>query len=137
MARAIIEAAKKDVFEILSSTFSLAEVCKHPDKEATSDKLAAFFESDYILLVNVDRFVAETAGALMMRYAGLKPADAVHLATACVSPGVEQMHTFDDRLLKLDDLIDKADGTKLKICKPDAGAAPAPLLDAAQNTKAP
>ena len=40
------------------------------------------------------------------------------------------MHTFDDKLLGLDGLIDKLDGTKLKICKPDPGGPAAPLLEA-------
>jgi hypothetical protein len=61
-------------------------------------------------------------------HSGLKPPDAVHIATACIS-GVDEMHTFDDRLLGMDGIIDKSDGTKLKICKPDAGGPPAPLLD--------
>jgi hypothetical protein len=83
------------------------------------------------LLVNLDRAVGERARELMNAgYSSLKPPDAVHLATAAISPDVEQFHTFDRRLLDLDGLIDKADGTKLKICKPDAGASPAPLLDA-------
>jgi hypothetical protein len=59
----------------------------------------------------------------------LKPPDATHVATAAVSD-VEEMHTFDDRLLALDGKVDKSDGTKLKICKPDPGGDPAPLLDA-------
>jgi hypothetical protein len=63
-------------------------------------------------------------------YSKIKPPDAVHLATAAVSPRVEEMHTFDARLLALDDLIYKADGAKLKICKPDPGAPAAPLLEA-------
>ena len=69
----------------------------------------------------------------MVSHSGLKPPDALHLATAAVSPGVEEMHTFDDRLLKLDGLIDKVDGAKLKICKPDVGGPPAPLLEAMRD----
>ncbi len=129
MCRAVIEAAKKGVIEILTSTLNLVEVCK--SNKATVDKSAAFFENDYVLLVNVDRQVGERGRELMnLGYSGLKPPDAVHLATAAVSPDVEEMHTFDDRLLKLDGLIDKADGTKLKICKPEAGVSSAPLLEA-------
>lgn len=134
MCRTVIEAAKKGSLEILTSTFCLVEVCKTPsDKKITSDKLAAFFENDYILLTNLDRMVAERGRELMVHHSGLKPPDAVHVATAAVSPGVEEMHTFDDRLLGLDGVIDKANGTKLKICKPDFGAAPAPLLEAMQG----
>lgn len=130
MCRMVIEAAKNGSLEILTSTFCLVEVCKTPsDKKGISDKLAEFFENDYILLTNLDRMVAERGRELMIRFSSLKPPDAVHLATAAVSPGVEEMHTFDDRLLTLDGLIDKADGTKLKIRRPDAGAPPAPLLE--------
>jgi predicted nucleic acid-binding protein len=127
-SKAIIRAERA---AILTSTFCLVEVCKAPtSKKTTSDKLAEFFENDYILITNLDRMVAERGRELMIAYGSLKPPDAVHIATAAVSPGVEEMHTFDDRLLKLDGLIDKADGTNLKICKPDAGAPPAPLLEA-------
>ena len=34
----------------------------------------------------------------------------------------EEMHTFDARLLGLTGVIDKNDGMKLKICKPDPAA---------------
>jgi predicted nucleic acid-binding protein len=136
MCRTVIEAAKKGSTEILTSTFCLVEVCKVPsEKKETADKVADFFENDYILLTNVDRLVAERGRDLMVSHSGLKPPDAVHLATAAVSPGIVEMHTFDDRLLRLDGLIDKADGTKLKICKPDAGAPPAPLLEAMHGAK--
>jgi predicted nucleic acid-binding protein len=136
MCRMVIEAAKKGSVEILTSTFCLVEVCKAPgDKKMTSDKLADFFENDYILLTNLDRIVAERGRELMVRHPGLKAPDAVHVATAVVSPGIEEMHTFDDRLLALNGAIDKADGTKLKICKPDAGAPAAPLLEAMHDKK--
>jgi hypothetical protein len=111
----------------------LVEVCK--SAKTTAEKIAAFFENDYVLLVNLDRAVGECARELMNVGYSLKPGDAVHLATAAISPGVEQFHTFDDKLLRLNGLIDKSDGTKLKICKPDAGASPAPLLDAIHAQK--
>ena len=44
----------------------------------------------------------------MIRQLGLKPPDATHIATALVSPGIVEMHTFDGRLLDLDGLLDKA-----------------------------
>jgi predicted nucleic acid-binding protein len=137
MCRMVIEAAKKGSLEILTSYFCLVEVCKVPEeKKEAADKLADFFENDYILLANVDRIVAERARVLMVvGHSGLKPPDAVHIATALVSPGVEEMHTFDDRILALDGILDKTDGAKLKICKPDAGAPPAPLLEAMHGAK--
>lgn len=129
MCRTVIEAAKRGQFEILTSTLSLVEVCKDPAiKGQPADAVADYFETDYILLVNVDRSAGDHARALMTAgHAGLKPPDAIHLATAAIS-GTEEMHTFDGKLLALDGVVDKPDGTKLKICKPDAGAAPAPLL---------
>jgi hypothetical protein len=61
-------------------------------------------------------------------HSGLKPLDAVHLASASVA-NVEEMHTFDKRLIDLNDVITKSDGTKLRICRPSMGGAPVPLLE--------
>lgn len=130
MCRTVVESAKRGGIEILTSALSLAEVCKDPAiKIQQADAISDYFENDY-LLVNVDRFVGERARALMMGggYTGLKPPDATHIATAAIS-GVEEMHTFDQMLLNLDGLIDKSDGSKLKICKPDPGGPAMPLLD--------
>jgi len=136
MCRTVIEAAKRGQFEILTSTLSLVEVCKDPAiKAQPADAVADYFENDYILLVNLDRSVGEHARSLMTAgHAGLKPPDAIHLATAAIS-GVEELHTFDGKLLDLDGVLDKSDGTKLKICKPDPGAPPAPLLAALDKGK--
>ncbi len=129
MCQMVVEAAKKGKYEIVVSALCLAEVCRDPDRRGNADKLAAYFENAYIATVNVDVFVGERARELMLfGYAGLKPPDAVHLATAAVTPGVEALHTFDKKLLDLDGLIEKTDGTKLQICKPDAVGEPAPLL---------
>ena len=131
LCRNVINAAAAGQIEIATSTFTLSEVCKNPDvKDTSEDKIAAFFENDYVLLVNLDRAVAERARALLrMGFSKLKPPDACHLASAALA-NAEEMHTYDDKLLVLDGRIDKADGTKLKICKPDPGGKPAPLLEA-------
>jgi predicted nucleic acid-binding protein len=109
---------------------SLAEVCKVKDvKEADPQTLADFFENEYLLLVNVDREVGTLARKLMMSgLSGLKPADACHLATAALTPGVSALHTFDDKLLKLTNQVTKVDSLPLKICFPDVGGPTPPLL---------
>jgi predicted nucleic acid-binding protein len=133
LCRNVILAAEKGQIEIATSTLSFAEVCKHPDiKNGNEDKIAAFFENDYILPVNLDRSVGETARHMMMSGTALKPPDACHVATAAIA-NAEEMHTFDRGMLNLDGKVDKSDGTKLKICKPDPGGKPAPLLEAMEE----
>ena len=133
MCKAIMHRAqgKPQTIEIVTSAFSLVEVCKIQNiKTKKKDDIADFFEHDYILVINLDRLSGEKARDLMMRnLAGLKPPDATHLASALVA-NVDEMHTFDDGLLALNGRVDKADGTKLKIMKPDA-ATPMPLFDKA------
>ena len=125
LCRAVIVEAKSSKIEILTSTLSLAEVCKSQQVRATADdELSAYFENDYILLMNVDRMVGEHARQLMTTgSSGLKPADAIHVASAVLGQASE-MHTFDDKMLKLDGRISRLDGGKLKICPPDTGLSP-------------
>ncbi len=134
MCRSVISAAVNGQIEIATSTFSFTEVCKEPKiRDQAQDKIADFFENDYVLPINLDRAVAERGRELMMKgYSKLKPADACHLASAAIA-NAEEMHTFDDKLLALDGKIGKLDGTKLKICKPDPGGRPVPLLDAIRD----
>ena len=114
----INQAASKRV-EIATSGLSLAEVCKHPDViGADGDVLSDFFRNEYILVVPVDRFVGTLAREIMQgRQPGLKPPDAIHLATAIIS-GAAEFHTFDDRLLALDQKLERRDSGLLTICKP-------------------
>lgn len=135
LCRAVLAEAIKGKIEILTSTLSLVEVCKSSEiRTGSDDQLAAFFENDYILLMNLDRSVGEYARALMMKgHSGLKPPDAVHLASAVLGSASE-FHTFDGDgnkpgLLRLDQKIDRLDGGKLRICLPDIGDTPPPLLD--------
>jgi predicted nucleic acid-binding protein len=134
LARAVLDDATKKAAEIVTSTLAFSEVNRPSltqDGVAGSvDKLAAFFENDFIVLVMLDRHVGELARALMQQgYPGLKPLDAVHIASALVA-NVDEMHSFDDKLLNLSDKIDKKNGAALKICRPSMGGQPLPLLDA-------
>jgi len=48
---------------------------------------------------------------------GLKPQDAVHLASALVA-NVPIFHTFDEKLIKLDKQLSLGDGRHLSIVRP-------------------
>ena len=127
MGRAVIEAAKNGKIEIVASGLCWVEVCKDPATRAEgANTLADFFEHDYIIPVGLDKFVGERGRELMRAgYAGLRPPDAAHLATAAMT-NVAELHTFDRRLLDLDWQIDKLDGSKLRICKPNPSPHPSP-----------
>jgi predicted nucleic acid-binding protein len=136
MYRQVIAAAEKGTMEIATSALNLVEVCKSRDVASRRDDgaLRDFFEHDFVLLVSVERVVGETARRLMMSgFAGLKPPDATHLATAIVARAAE-LHTFDDKLLRLDGKIGGLDGKPLRICKPVLPTPPAPLLDEEQGS---
>jgi predicted nucleic acid-binding protein len=130
MCRPVLDAAERGVIEIVVSAIALVEVLARNRTNGLDDqKVRDFFDNDYILIVNVDKHLGDFARRLMLAgHAGLKPPDAIHLATACIA-NVDQFHTFDDRLLALDGVIDRLDGTRLVIKKPAVPAAPAPLLD--------
>jgi len=115
----VIELATRKTIEIATSGLSLAEVCKDESvKNEDADVLSDFFRNDYILIVPVDRYVGTLARQLMQGgHAGLRPPDAVHLATAMVCDASE-FHTFDKALLRLDQQIRMPSGGLLNICKP-------------------
>jgi predicted nucleic acid-binding protein len=124
----VISLATAKQVEIATSGLSLTEVCREEQvRGEDGDTLADFFRNEYILVVPVDRYVGTLGRQLMQAgHAGLKPPDAVHLATAIVAEVVE-FQTFDRKLLNLDGQIRRPDGSMLRICKPPAP--PPDLLD--------
>jgi predicted nucleic acid-binding protein len=117
---------EKGETQILTSFFSFVEVfkakCEGPAKplnEDAEDRIAAFFASERILPVTLDRRTSELARRLMRRHPECKkPTDAVHLATAMLM-NVDEMHTYDGSdLLKLNKLVARQDGEMLVICTP-------------------
>ncbi|WP_174285501.1 PIN domain-containing protein [Sphingomonas bacterium] len=104
----VINQARRKQLEVLTSGLSLAEVCKDDGVKAEDgDMLADFFRNDYILIVPVDGYVGTKARELMQllfsEHPGLKPPDAIHLATAFVAD-VPELHTFDRKLLQIDQI---------------------------------
>ena len=134
MCRPVLQAAEKGDVEIVVSSVALVEViCKNKDASINDQKVRDYFDNDYILLVSADKDVCDLARRLMLAgHAGLRPADAIHVATACIS-NADELHTFDDKLLDLDSRTDRKDGTRLRIRKPRLPAPPAPLLEAIES----
>lgn len=105
--RGIIQACENGKLQLITSTFTLAEVLfLKPAPRipmAESQKIRAFFERRYIIPISLDRNVAEKAQDLFWEY-GLKPQDAVHAASAFFS-GVKILDTFDPDFLRLNQKI--------------------------------
>lgn len=130
MCAEVLRMAQNNKLEIVTSAFTLAEVCKSPEvKDDPLDNLAAFFERSYILIVPVDMAIGRRAQNMQTTgLVSLKPPDAVHLASA-QRAAVTELHTFDSKILNLDGVIVGADNKPMKICKPMQGKPLGPLFD--------
>lgn len=133
MCRDTLKQAEKGDIEIVTSAFTLAEVCKrNPTPSAPVINLAAFFDQKYILLIPIDKQIGLRAQNLQLAgIGGLKPPDAVHLASALVA-NVPVFHTFDKKLLELDKKLSLADGSELSIVRPTEELPMPELLKAMQ-----
>lgn len=130
MCLEILEAAKEGKYEIVTSAFTLAEVCKlETIRDSPADNLPYFLDRSYILVLPVDKSVGVRAQKLQTSgLVNLKPPDAIHLASA-QRAGVSELHTFDDKMLKLTDQVIGSDSQPLKICKPGEGKPIGPLFE--------
>lgn len=99
----ILARAAQGDYPIYTSSFTLAEVNKlrpEPRQPAdVSEKILAFFEHEFIKLVDVDRRIGEQANRFCQQY-NLYPADAVHLACA-IRAGCDVLLAWDDRFIKV------------------------------------
>ncbi len=124
----VLERARAGEVQIVTSTFTIAEVVKRkcdgaavglPEDE--DDPFTELLKQEFVILVNADWDAATRARGLYREFndQGLKkPQDALHLATAVIE-NVDEMHTFDgDDLLKLAGKVKRADGMTLTICEP-------------------
>jgi predicted nucleic acid-binding protein len=114
---------------ILTSALSMVEVFKKkcegldakPLTDETEAEIAALFEEDHVVRVQLEPNVATQARKLLREHLELKKApDAIHLATA-LWWNCDEMQTYDhDNLIGLSGKIPRRDGLLLTICMPDA-----------------
>ncbi len=120
--KAGIRHAEKGEILIVTSALTLAEVLrlkgKDPIPQADREKVRGFFQNDYIVVYDVDRTIAELAQDVVWDH-GVKPKDAIHVATALstsASVEIEQFDTFDGHLIGLSGKIGQP---ALTIGRPD------------------
>ncbi len=114
----VLAAADAGKVQIVTSALTLTEVIKLKGKlrltKDKEEKIKAFFENDFIIVRDVDRFIAEKARDLIWSFSGLHPKDAIHVATA-VTLQMNVLDTFDGPLIKLSG---KIGSPKLTIGRP-------------------
>lgn len=98
--REVLTAAEDGKVVIVTSALTIAEVLalRGRDKIPASDraKVEAFFRNEYIVIRNITRRVSEAARTYVWDF-GVKPKDALHVATA-IDAGVPLLNTFDKPL---------------------------------------
>lgn len=115
----VIRRAKTGKLDILTSVISIVEACSIPASDSGELKgIPVLFQLDYVALTPANWEVIMLARTLMLSgYRKLKPYDAIHLSSA-ITHNADELHTFDNDLLKLDEKISIGDGCHLKICWP-------------------
>lgn len=103
LAAEIFQLAESGAFPVYASTFIEAEVIKPPGESSPlspqqESKIEAYFDRDFIVWIELDRPIARKSRQLSRDF-GLKPADAVHVATA-LRGGCDQFLTWDEKLHK-------------------------------------
>lgn len=93
--------AEEGKYKVFTSTLTLAEVVKLRRGPVTPDdkleQIAALFDYEFIELIELDRGIGEDARRLCQTQ-GLKPNDAVHLASA-TRGGCDILLAWDDRFV--------------------------------------
>jgi predicted nucleic acid-binding protein len=84
----VLRLAEQGIFQVYISSLAIAEVYKRKKSPKLTPqengKILKYFESDFILVVDVDRSIGEEANRLCCQYQshGLMPNDAIHMACA-------------------------------------------------------
>ena len=98
--REVLQAAEEGNVLIVTSALTIAEVLylKGTPKipRGKRQQVEAFFRSEYILVTNITRRIAESARELVWDN-GIKPKDALHIATA-IDAKLGLFNTFDKKL---------------------------------------
>ncbi len=97
--RILEDAEKRHRFQIFCSTFVAAEVIKDKSRpqlsEAEVASIDAYLQHEFIVWIELDLTLAVAARELSREH-GLKPVDAVHLASA-IRAGCDSLFRWDDK----------------------------------------
>lgn len=103
----ITDAAEHGDIVFVQSTFTISELVKDPEGEKLTDEqesiIESFFENDFVIVRTLTEQIAFLSRKIARDY-GLKPGDAVHVATA-IFWEVPILHTYDEKLLSKNGLI--------------------------------
>ncbi len=107
----VLDAAERGEIIICTSALTLAEVVRGKHLAAVeierSSAITDLFASEFIEVFGLDRHIAEVARELCWSCGnGLKPNDAIHVATACEA-SVKEFHSFNGRLNSLRAIADR------------------------------
>jgi predicted nucleic acid-binding protein len=96
--RAVIQEAEAGKLRIVTSAFTITEVLwpKGQAPQIAHDRAVEihdFFRHEWIILQDVDRFIAESARDLVWN-SGVSIKDSIHVASA-IAGSVEQLDTYD------------------------------------------
>lgn len=116
----LLEAARDKHVEVYTSAFTLAE-CVHVGDVDITDEVKQSFNSlllsgQYVKLVQISPFIGEDARSLRWKHSILlKPADAVHVATA-LERKCEEFLTTNGRLARLSQVGKGLEKLGLRVC---------------------
>ena len=101
----VLDAAERGDVTVITSALTIAEVLwlkGNPKIEVEQGRqIEAFFRNDWIVIREVDRFLAERARDLVWSM-DVKPKDAIHVATAVNQDvRIDQLDTFDEGMIEL------------------------------------
>ncbi len=111
--RHLTRAAENGELEIVTSIFTSVEICYLDKTQLTKphftieqeNKIVEFLDNPYIKLRQIDRDVARKSRSIVRNIPGIKPADALHLATAILYE-VNEVQTYDPHLLSISEKMD-------------------------------
>lgn len=107
LCRQVLNRAEAGDIQIITSALTIAEVLDLKGHEKIGrdrrQQVIDFFKKPYIIPVSITRRIAEVSRDLVWDY-GIKPKDALHVATAAHAQ-VSLFNTFDADLIKKSGLI--------------------------------
>ena len=141
ICEAIIEDAKSGRCEIATSTITFAEVHyvrNSNESRAQIEAIEDLFDYSWVKAIDLDRIVARLARDLLFEFAsteGLKPPDAIHLASAMQARSlgrIEVFETWDGGLIHIGTQLHRISsdrgGTDIRVGNPTGQTLLLPLI---------